>query len=256
MTLKLTPAAIAERCKIGQCFHCNDMYTNGHRDVCKQLFVMEVLVATDDQAPVTDTEDLTISLHALIGICPRSGCMMQLVVYINGARLNALLDSGSTHNFVDLDVVERAGINLMSQTGIIVVVAIGDRVHSLGSCRNMMMTIGSELFRLDCFGLALGSYDMVLGVHWLESLGPILWDFCSRTISFVRDGHGMLRTAIDTAAPAPATLAALDDTMEDLLLCFSSLFVESIGMQSSHPATTRDLASGSVAISVHTRAEG
>jgi hypothetical protein len=44
-TLKLTPAAIAERHKIEQCFHYNDMYTNSHRDVCKQLFVIEVLVA-------------------------------------------------------------------------------------------------------------------------------------------------------------------------------------------------------------------
>jgi hypothetical protein len=97
-TLKLTPAAIVEWLKIGQCFHCNDMYTDGHHDVCKQLFVIEVLAATNDQAPTTGTEDLTISLHTLIGIRPQSGCTMQLAVDINGARLNALLDSGSTHN--------------------------------------------------------------------------------------------------------------------------------------------------------------
>jgi predicted aspartyl protease len=37
---------------------------------------------------------------------------MQLVVNINGTRLTALLNSGSTHNFVDVEVAARAGIQL------------------------------------------------------------------------------------------------------------------------------------------------
>jgi predicted aspartyl protease len=126
-TLKLTPAAIAERRKIGQCFHCSDMYTNGHREVCKQLFVIEVLVDDDHRALAAETEDLAISLHALMGIHPWSGHTMQLIVDINGTRHNALLDSGSTHNFVDLDAAEHAGIiTLANQTGLNVAVANGD----------------------------------------------------------------------------------------------------------------------------------
>jgi hypothetical protein len=76
---------------------------------------------------------------------------------------------------------------------------------------------------------------MVLNVHWLESLRPILWDFRSRTISFVCDDHGVLWTATDTAVPAPTTLAALDDVMGDLLLRFSSLFAEPTGMPPARP---------------------
>jgi hypothetical protein len=30
---------------------------------------------------------------------------------------------------------------------------------------------------------------MVLGIQWLESLGPILWDFRNRTMAFVWNGH-------------------------------------------------------------------
>jgi hypothetical protein len=97
-TLKLTPTAIAEQCKIGQCFHYNDMYTNGHQEVFKQLFVIEVLIDEDDLAPTAETEDLTISLHALTGIRPRMGRTMQLAIDINGTHFNALLDSGSIHN--------------------------------------------------------------------------------------------------------------------------------------------------------------
>jgi hypothetical protein len=42
---------------------------------------------------------------------------------------------------------------------------------------------------INCYGLSLDSYKMVIGIQWLESLRPILWDFASRTMAFVHDGH-------------------------------------------------------------------
>jgi hypothetical protein len=49
--------------------------------------------------------------------------------------------------------------------------------------------VDDEPFDIDCYRLALGTYDMVLGIQWLESLGPILWDFRNRTMAFVWNGH-------------------------------------------------------------------
>jgi hypothetical protein len=37
-------------------------------------------------------------------------------------------------------------------------------VHRLSYCKDLPITIDDELFILDCFGLTLGSYEMVLGV--------------------------------------------------------------------------------------------
>jgi hypothetical protein len=51
----------------------------------------------------------TISLHALIGIQPRAGRAMQIVVTINGIGLLALLDIGSTHNFINTDKAAISG---------------------------------------------------------------------------------------------------------------------------------------------------
>jgi hypothetical protein len=34
----------------------------------------------------------------------------------------------------------------------------------------MRIRIEGEPFVIDCYGLALGSFDMVLGIQWLESL--------------------------------------------------------------------------------------
>jgi hypothetical protein len=100
--------------------------------------VTEELTDTDEESQFDG--DLTISVHALNGIQSHSGCTMQLSVIINGARLFSLLDSGSTHNFGDIDVAARARIMLQ-----------GLRIY-----------IGNDPFTIDSYGLVLRSFHMVL----------------------------------------------------------------------------------------------
>jgi predicted aspartyl protease len=90
---------------------------------------------------------------------------MQIYVFINDTKLQALLDSGSTHNFVDSEAASRAGIVFAALGPLCVAVANGDRVTSSGCCRNLKISIAGEDFIIDCYGLALGSYEMVLGVQ-------------------------------------------------------------------------------------------
>jgi hypothetical protein len=55
--------------------------------------------------------------------------------------LRALLDFGSTHNFVDSEAAARVGIKFSSRAGFIVAVANGDRVASSGNCTNLKMIL-------------------------------------------------------------------------------------------------------------------
>jgi hypothetical protein len=179
----------------------------------------------EDRHP-DDHAEPTISLHALTGIQSRSGRTMQLQVDINRVRLTALVDSGSTHNFIDTDVASRVGIALYARPGLRVAGANGDRLTSPRCCQDLPIKIGDEAFSLDCYGLTLGTYDMVLGVQWLESLGPMLWDFRRRTLGFVQNGHHVVWMAAVPQAPQPCLLAALTELLEDLLAAFDDLFVE------------------------------
>jgi len=91
--------------------------------VCKRLFYLEV----DDyivETPVEATEDtpsselagpemaaanaLVVSLQAVAGI--RAANSMLLPVVIKGERFLALLDTGSTHNFVSGETMRRLGL--------------------------------------------------------------------------------------------------------------------------------------------------
>jgi hypothetical protein len=57
----------------------------------------------------------------------------------------------------------------------------------------LQIEVSDEVFSIDCYNISLGSRGMVLGVHWLESLGSILWDFSHCTIDFVRDEMALER---------------------------------------------------------------
>ena len=70
-----------------------------------------------------------------------------------------------------------------------VTVANGDRLRCHGLARNVPITIGDEHFTITCAGIDLGCFDFILGVDFLRTLGPILWDFNAMTIVYWRLGH-------------------------------------------------------------------
>jgi hypothetical protein len=148
--------------------------------------------------------------------------------------LMVLLDSRSIHNFIDVATTECVKIKFHGGTGLRVVVANDDRLSSPRCCNNLTIIIVGEPFVISCYGLALSSFDMVLRVQWLESLGLVLWDFHRQTLAFVWNGHEVLWTVMPSTA-APTTLAATTlDVMEELLLQYQDHFVMLIGVSLEH----------------------
>lgn len=68
--------------------------------------------------------------------------------------------------------------------GLSVMVTNADRITSPSVFTATDITIGDEGFIIDCFALDLGGFDIALGVHWLRTLGPIVWDFESLMMAF------------------------------------------------------------------------
>jgi hypothetical protein len=163
-TKKLSPAEITDCKAKGLCFHCDEKFIPGHKEKCKRIFIIEVIGEEEDE------HDPTISVHALTGIQPRSNTTMQVLVTIGATTLCSLLDSGSTHNFVDTEATARAGIYFQDDAGLRVAVVNSDRITSPGRCTDLSIDITGKQFTITCYGLALGSFDMVLGVQW-----PFQW---------------------------------------------------------------------------------
>ena len=70
-----------------------------------------------------------------------------------------------------------------------VTVANGDHIPCAGVVGHVVMCIGKEDFSISCFGIDLGVFNLILGVDYLHSLGPILWDFVDLFMSFWRGTH-------------------------------------------------------------------
>jgi hypothetical protein len=171
---RLSPEEMAEKWKKGECYFCLEKYSQDHKCVMKGVFLMELSKEDDPESLV---DDLGISLHALMGIS--NAKTMQLMVTITGIELRALVDSGSTHTFIHDVIVHRLGLPIKHQPGLFVKVANGKRLQSYGACKSTELSIQGETFCMDCYTLPLDGFDVILGVQWLQSLGPIVWDFAA-----------------------------------------------------------------------------
>lgn len=105
--------------------------------------------------------------------------------------------------------------------------ANGDSVASIGLCPNLLVRIEQEIYTLDCYSIPLAGFDMVLGVQWLSTLGPILWDFQQLTLSFWHHEQQITWHGIPLSRHTLMDLQqARTDVMQELLQEFNILFAE------------------------------
>ncbi|XP_022032945.1 uncharacterized protein LOC110934059 [Helianthus annuus] len=200
-TRRLTSREIENKRSKGECFWCNDKLTPTHKCPNKQLFVLEVVDGEDEgqqdgeymtndptadvtQDTVIDTTvtDPLISIHALTGI--PSFSTMQVVGNIGTKTLQILIDSGSTHNFIDEKLAVKLGCVMKDIEGMKVGVANGSQLLCVKVCPGFQWQMQGLWMKADVLVLPLASYDMVLGVQWLSSLGDIVWNFQDLTMQF------------------------------------------------------------------------
>jgi hypothetical protein len=227
-----------ERRHLGLCFNCNERFGRGHNRVCQRIFLID-LAADEDSEDVDHSE--TTADEPIIFVLAASGVRtretMQLRISIGGSSCLALLDSGSSHNFITEEAVGRTDLVLLPHRGMRVTVAHGDRVECPGVFRDVPFAIEDETFHADFYALPLAGYDVVLGTRWLATLGPILWDFNTLRMAFWHQDHRVCWQGL--AGPARPILAQLDarGLLEAVLDEFASIFTEPVGMP---PPRARD----------------
>ena len=96
-----------------------------------------------------------------------------------------LVDGGSTHNFVQQCLVESFGLLAQDTPTLRVLVGNGNKVQSTYVCRDVVVQVQGRAFMVDLHVLPLCGADVVLGVQWLKSLGPVLTDYNTLTMKWV-----------------------------------------------------------------------
>ncbi|KAJ0016755.1 hypothetical protein Pint_10445 [Pistacia integerrima] len=76
--------------------------------------------------------------------------------------------------------------------------ANGDKLSSEGKCSNTKLSVQGIPIVIDFYLLPLGGCDIVLGTFWLQTLGPIVWDFSRLSMKFSLKGNSYTLTGATT----------------------------------------------------------
>lgn len=81
-------------------------------------------------------------------------------------------------------IARKVGLVVKKTEQIEVRVATGKRIAGEGLVQNVHLHMQGHYFNTDFFLLPLGGCDVVVGMQWLRTLGLVIWDFNSLTMTF------------------------------------------------------------------------
>ena len=89
-----------------------------------------------------------------------------------GSSYVVLFDSGATHSFVATRVIDKLCTpSLVLDRGFQTLIPSGDWLVSQRWVRALPVEIEGRVLILDLIELAMGDYDMILGMDWLSKYG-------------------------------------------------------------------------------------
>lgn len=164
-----------------------------------------------------------ISLHALKGLT--NSKIIKVGGKVHNCKLMVLIDSGSTHNFLDEGTTKRMGCKLIDTQPLSVTVANNNKVMSKSACVGFCWEMHGEEFEVDLLLLKPGGCDIVLGVDWMKIVSPISFDFNKMEVTFEKDGRKMTLTgSMETRACKMITGRRLQKMLENKLSQVAQLF--------------------------------
>jgi hypothetical protein len=153
------------RRQAGLCFNCDEPFSHGHK--CKHLFDITAINNYD-------TNDIDDTLMMMIGTTHSvvRGCTpMYLTGVIAGTGIYILVDTGATHNVIDINMARLIGLR-KGRIDTTILVGSGHEVPYRAATFSVPLRVDAEVFDIDAFLLDIGNdIDIILGTPWLASLG-------------------------------------------------------------------------------------
>nr|ABD78322.1 polyprotein [Primula vulgaris] len=191
---RLTQDELTDRRQKNLCYNCDEKWFRGHVCVKPKIFLLQNVEEFENEINEESVEEIDenivgenaeITLQAITGVT--NSTSIRFVGKLKGQKVSILVDSGSTHNFIDPKWVPLLKLSNVQSDIMEVKIANGDKIKSSGTCEKVKLLIQENQFEVDFLLLPLVGYDLVLGVHWLSQLGVINCDFKNLTMTFT---HG------------------------------------------------------------------
>jgi hypothetical protein len=95
-----------------------------------------------------------------------------------------LVDGGASHKFIDIAMVERRHLPTVEFEGFLVEVARGHTIACDRYIPQMNLTLGRYTLTQDFYVVNIPDTNIILGVQWLSTLGPITTNYKTMEMSF------------------------------------------------------------------------
>ncbi len=116
-------------------------------------------------------EETEISVHALSGEIQHETIKVQ--GEMGNKSLVILIDTGSTHSFIDFQVTKELKADIIAALPLIVTVANGHKVLSKLKCSNFKWMMHGESYQADLRVIKLDGSSIILGIDWLQKCGKV-----------------------------------------------------------------------------------
>jgi hypothetical protein len=187
--------------------------------VCHRTFYIGGVEIADDGDAVGEADQDAL-------ICDT----MQVCVSVGAASFIALLDTGSTHNFIAEDAARRTGLEVHLNPRLTATVANGERISCPDVLRQAPISIAGEDFHVDLYVMPLAGYDLVLRTQWMVTLGPIVWDFTSWTLVFTRQDRKVRWSDVAALGAAPLHHRVLNSPPGGVVVCLRRRLLQATGL--------------------------
>jgi hypothetical protein len=104
---------------------------------------------------------------------------------LQGQKVSVLIDGGASHNFINSTLLQRRHIPTMEFEGFRVEVVGGRTMPYYRYIPGMEITLGRHDMAQYFYVMDLPDTNIILGVQWLSTLGPITTNYKTMEMSFI-----------------------------------------------------------------------
>jgi hypothetical protein len=173
----------------GQVHYIEVTSDNEEEEYHGQLQNMEAETTETTEEEVTGQGSTTEGKGTLASISrvPKFNTFRMRGVF-QGHKVLVLINGGASHKFIDSTLFRRRHIPTVEFEGFKVEVAGGSTIPCDRYIPGMKLTLGRHELVHDVYVMDLPDTNIILGVQWLRTLGPITTNYNTMEMSFTEEG--------------------------------------------------------------------
>ncbi|KAL0445344.1 UNVERIFIED_CONTAM: hypothetical protein Slati_2257100 [Sesamum latifolium] len=144
------------------------------------------------QVPLCNETSLPLYQHFQLSLGAISGSLAPRTLYvgatIKGLPITVLIDSGNLHNILKPRVAHRFQLPIYTIPSFVVIVGNDASLYCFGAYEAVSCVIEHHTFTIPFYLIPIQGADVVLGVQWLQYLGPFISDFSIPYMQFHHHG--------------------------------------------------------------------